>query len=62
MPANGKKLRPLIVLGNAKRESKVLSDGFGHECVIKSSPNAWMNEGLTVEWVQSVLGALSFKH
>ena len=59
--ANRKKLKPFIVFGNVKRESKGLKDEFDHKCAIKSSPNAWMNEGLTVEWVQSVLGTFSFK-
>ena len=28
---------------------------------VKPSPNAWINEGLTVEWVQRALGTFSFK-
>lgn len=40
--ANGKKLKPFIVFGNAKREPKALNDEFGHKCAIKFIPNAWM--------------------
>ena len=47
-------------IGNAKRESKALNDAISYKCVIKSSPNAWMNEGLTVVWVQNVLETLAW--
>lgn len=30
------------------------------KCVIRSSTNGWMNESLTVEWVQYVVGRFSF--
>lgn len=40
--ANGKKLKPFIVFGNAKREPEALNDEFGQKCAIKFIPNAWM--------------------
>ena len=60
--ADGTKLKPLIVFGAAKRESKALNDEFKPQCVIASSPNAWMNEDLTVQWINSVLGKFSFHY
>ena len=58
--ANGKKLKPFILFGGAKREAKILDQEFKTKCVVRSSPNGWMNEELTLDWVQNVLGRFSF--
>ena len=39
---------------------KKLNEDFRHKCVVTTSSNAWMNEELTLNWVKSVFGALSF--
>ena len=58
--ADGTKLKPMVVLKGAKREVAALSQEFGHEAVVATSDNAWMNTELTQVWINSVLGAFSF--
>ena len=58
--ADGTKLKPMIVFRGAKRETKALAEEFKNRCVVASSKNAWMNEELTLLWVQRVIGAFSF--
>ena len=58
--ADGKKLKPFIVFGGAKRECKNLNDEFKSTCAIRSTPNAWMNQETTLEWVDTILGKFSF--
>jgi len=58
--ADGSKLKPFIVFGGAKRECKELNTEFKNKCVVVSSKNAWMNEELTLHYVQTVLGKFSF--
>ena len=58
--ADGTKLKPIIVFGGAKRESKALNEEFKSRCVVASSKNAWMNEELTLVWAEKVLGKFSF--
>ena len=58
--ADGTKLKPMIVFGGAKRESKALNEEFKSRCVVASSKNAWMNEELTLVWAEKVLGKFSF--
>ena len=58
--ADGTKLKPMIVFGGAKRESKALNGEFKSRCVVASSKNAWMNEELTLVWAEKVLGKFSF--
>ena len=47
---DGTKLKPFIVFGAAKRESKSLHDEYKRQCSVSSSSNAWMNEELTLRW------------
>ena len=54
--ADGTKLKPSILFRSAKRESKLLDEEFKNRCVVASSHNAWMNEELTLVWVNRVLG------
>ena len=58
--ADGTKLKPFIVFGGAKREVEALNKEFRTRCVVASSSNAWMNEDLTVRYVETVLGKFSF--
>ena len=58
--ADGTKLKPMIVFGGAKRELKALNEEFRSRCVIVSSINGWMNEELTLVWVERVFGKFSF--
>ena len=45
------KLKPFIVFGTAKWESKTLDEEFKAQYVVRTSGNVWMNEKLTVIWV-----------
>ena len=57
----GQKFKPFIVFGAAKRECKALHGEFKNKCVlIVSSKNAWMNEELTMQYIDSVIGIFSF--
>ena len=58
--ADGTRLKPFIVLAGAKRECKVLNEEFKARCVIASAPNAWINEELTLTYVNSIIGRLAF--
>ena len=53
--ADGTKIKPIIVFGGAKRESKALNEEFKSRCVVASSKNAWMNEELTLVWAEKFL-------
>ena len=57
--ADRSKFKPFIVFKNAKRETKALSEEFKMRCVIVSSSNGWMNDGLTMEYTKKVLGTFS---
>lgn len=60
--ANGQKLKPFIVFNGGKRDVKRMNEDrqLTNRCVIRSSINGWMNEDLTIEWIQTVVGRLSF--
>ena len=58
--ADGTKLKPFIVFGGAKRESKALNDEFKACCCVASSANAWMNEELTIQFVNSIIGKFAW--
>ena len=45
---DGTKLKPFIVFGAAKRESKLLYDEYKRPCSLASFSNAWMNEESTL--------------
>ena len=53
---DGAKLKPFVVFRAAKRESKSLDEEFKSCCAVKSSGNAWMNEGTNYH-----LGKTSFR-
>ena len=58
----GKKLKPYIVFKGGKRDVKRMNEDrqLSGKCVIRTSANGWMNESLTEEWIQYVVGRLSF--
>ena len=60
--ANGHKLKPFIVFKGGKRDVKRMNEDrqLSGKCVIRTSANGWMNESLTKEWIQYVVGRLSF--
>ena len=49
-----------VVSPGAKRETKQLNEEFKNRYYVASSMNGWMNEDLTRDWVQGVLGKFSF--
>ena len=58
---DGTKLKPFIVFGAAKRESKSVHGEYKRQCSVASSSNAWMNEELTLRWCDEVLGQFTFQ-
>ena len=58
--ADGRKLKPMIVLKGANRESILLNQEFKGRCFIASSANGWMNEDLTLNFVKNVVGSFAF--
>ena len=50
------KLKPFIVFGAAKRESKSLDAEYNQQSSVASSSNIWINEELTLRWCDEVLG------
>ena len=56
----GKKLKPFIVFKGGKRDVKRMNEErqLSGKCVICTSANGWMNESLTEEWIQYVVGHL----
>ena len=59
--ANGTKMKPFIVFKGAKREVHELAKEFKSKCIIASSSNGWMDNDLTNNYINSVLGAFSFR-
>ena len=57
---DGTKLKPFIVFAGAKRESTALHEEYKRQCSVASSTNGWMNEELTLRWVNEIVGAFSF--
>ena len=53
-------LKPFIFFPGVKRETKQLNEEFKNKCYVASSVNRWMNEDLTHDWVQGILGKFSF--
>lgn len=58
--ADGTKLNPFIVSAGAKRESKILYRDFKSQCSVASSANEWMNEDLTMRWINKIVGRFAF--
>ena len=60
MKADGTKLKPFVVVQGAKREVKALDEEFNRSCRVATSANAWMNEELTLRYVDEILGRFAF--
>ena len=60
--ANEHKLKPFIVFKGGKRDVKRMNEEgqLSGKCVIRTSANGWINESLTEEWIQYVVGRLLF--
>ena len=58
--ANEDKLKSFIVFKGGKRDVKRMNEErqLSGKCVICTSANGWMNESLTEEWIQYVVGHL----
>ena len=57
--ANGTKLKPYIVFkGKGTRLIKALQQISG--VIVRFSSNGWMNDTLTIDYLQSIIGAFSF--
>ena len=54
--ADGNKIKPMIVFKGALRETKALNEEFRARCVIVSSSNTSMNQTMSEEWVDKVIG------
>ena len=59
---NEHKLKPFIVFKGGKRDVKRMNEErqLSGKCVIRTSANGWINESLTEEWIQYVVGRLLF--
>ena len=54
------KLKPFVVFAGAKRESKALHEEYKRQCSVASSTNGWMNEELTLRWINEIAGTFAF--
>ena len=57
---DGTKLKPFVVFAGAKRESKALHEEYKRQCSVASSTNGWMNEELTLRWINEIVGTFAF--
>ena len=57
---DGTKLKPFVVFAGAKHESKALHEEYKRQCFIASSTNGWMNEELTLRWINEIVGTFAF--
>lgn len=60
MKADGTKMKPFIVFIGAKREAKALDEEFKRHCRVASTANGWMNEELTLRYIEEILGRFAF--
>ena len=56
---DGMKLKPFVVIAGAKRESKALHEEYKRQCSVASSTNGWMNEELTLRWINEIVGTFA---
>ena len=57
--AIGRKMKPYVVFkGKGTRLLKKLRDVPG--VIVRFSPNGWMNDALTIDYLNTIFGALSF--
>lgn len=57
---DGAKLEPFVVFAGAKRESKSLHEEYRRQCSVALSTNGWMNENLTLRWINEIVGTFAF--
>ena len=60
--ADGEKCKPYVVFPGAKREVQNLKKDpdLRNLCFIESTPNGWMNELTTIDWIDKVLKTFNF--
>ena len=59
--ADDTKLKLFIIFKGARGKTAALKEEFKKCCIVGSSPNAWMNEELILQFLRKVLGIFSFK-
>ena len=57
---DGTKLKPFVVFVGAKRDSKALYEEYKRQSSVTSSTNGWMNEVLTLRWINEIVGTFAF--
>ena len=55
-----RKLKPFVVFAGTIRESKALHEEYKCQCSVVSNTNGWMNEKLTLRWINEIAGAFAF--
>ena len=60
--ANGDKLKPYIVFPGHKREVQNLEkdSAIKNRCYVESTISGWLNENMTIDWVDNVLKIFIF--
>ena len=53
-------VKPFVAFAGAKFESKSLHEEYKRHCFVASSTNGWMNEDLTLQWINEIVGKLAF--
>ena len=54
-------MKLFIVFAATKPELKAVQEEFKIQCSIVSSGNGWMNEELTLRWINEVISKFSFR-
>lgn len=57
---DGTKLKPFVVFAGTKRDSKSLHEEYKRRCSVASNTNGWMNEELTLRWINEIVGTFAF--
>ena len=57
---DGTKLKLFVVFVGAKRKSKALHEEYKRQCSAASSKNGWMNEEVTLRWINETVGTFAF--
>lgn len=57
---DGTKLKPFIVFAGGKPDSKSLHEEFKSQSSVASRTNGWMNENLTMRWINEIVGRFVF--
>ena len=58
--SDGRKLKLFVAFAAAKRQSKSLHEQYKRQCSVSSSTNGWINEKLTLRWINKIVGKFAF--